>query len=182
LVGEEPHARGNQGVDALLLSGDRSNTISNLLGDAVGQTFEGAVNAGTPCCSSGAQCGEACSRDSPGVRSNFSRSSGVSVGLELVAVVRTVEVNGDHVGSNLHRGDGTFIDQNAIGNLVQRQRQSVVDGIRVAGLKRTRQCETDIGVVDNDEAKGRDSPDYFLACTPDLTSGNAECRGDIYKG
>ena len=116
------------------------------------------------------------------MRCNLSRASGFGVGLELVGVVGTVEVDRDEIGIHVNGGHSAFVDQDAVGDLVEVGGQGGVDSVWIALFERTRQSETDVGVVNNDEAKGRNTRDNFLACTTDLVAADAERRGDIYKG
>ena len=67
LVGEEPHARSNQRVDALLLSGDGGDAVGDLGGDGDRQTLERSIHAGAPRCGGSGESGETCGGQLPGV-------------------------------------------------------------------------------------------------------------------
>ena len=114
--------------------------------------------------------------------SNFGRSSGLGVGLELVFVVGAVEVDGDQIGFDFDGGNCAFVNQQAISDLVEVGGQRGVNGVWIAGFKRAGLGETNVAVVNNYEAEGRNTRNNFLARTADLTTANAERRGDIYKG
>ena len=98
LVGEEPHAGGDQRVDALLFSGNCRDAVGDLGGDGDRQTLERSIHAGAPRCGGSAESGKASGGQLPGVVCNLCCLGDNSVGHEGEQTVRTFEVDDNLFG------------------------------------------------------------------------------------